>query len=1686
MKSLFLGLFYSFLVILVVGCGGGGEKSKNVNKTISGIISINNPIKNATVKVYRPDGTYLGSTTSTDSSGKFTINFSDNSDIFIIRATEGTIDGEQFKGNLFSVCTSSRCNITPLSTIGYSYFASLLENDYSGRYNKMLSDFKNILGITKEEISSVGTYQNFDIDKYKNVARSIGYNTLNARILTDISDSYLDDYKTLFPNSNQRIARFITADYEKIDDENGNSIILSVVGVDGSQTTQGYLVDTMATRKITIVNEDYKEIEEDEVVYLGFNLGKWKDILNSETTVLAKLFMSDLDLLLLPNSAKLELVSELKSKYGESYNKTVELYKFIIQNGKFYEPIFDKHFNQLTGNAQNILLKINKNKRSRLRELQAAQKIVQHNSLLADSYKKVQRDKQLRDYTINGNLSIDYDQQNHNFKIKNSLPIYYGLRESKSSYTTAELFTSPLINPSELGAAGLLIKDSDLLTAVFKYTLNMDAIESTTLAGDQFDITMFPYVGSNPVDGKKEYEFYKEFAFNMPTILNVSLGMKAVIELASGAAGGKFKKIMDNLSDKAQNAKKYLKTLEDGLELAESLTELIHVSIDTGVKENYIYSSQQSIFFKNMTRDIRASKNIVSSVKNYIPPSPQNVIAKDKAGLFLTKVNVSEANNKVLKNGAILEVLNQNNSKFITNKQALKIIVNGVIIGNILEGFKIDSIAYTKKGKELKEQIQNFEKGYRVKLKDFSIYYIYKYILTTDLFENEITNFFKSISGLKYIDKSIINLANKDFSHILLKSIINNPDVWKDIIVNTIETFLKPVDIAKILTKVERMSVNDIIKTSTEFIIDESIKIAGSSFKSYLSNAVKQVAYMFTGTKAIQAASAANEIVGIGYGIACTPSVVPFAVKVNGGNVSFDYPNIKVLAAKNSIVPIGAKEWNSEDDDEADYISKSSSVFMFQPQKSNDNSALIITSQDDYQAFYDLSYKIIFNNSVSTLKGIYNRWDTLDAIKAQLSIRRYVNDDLSKEAITFGTKANEATWKISADEAKDAIKAFENGCVIDIIDILKKQNATGLKSWLGMSDESSTVVQNRTRGIFQEKFQYKIYEPSASKLTGKHTQIDYFDRHIFKIANAKEMRKGLVLSSSDNDFNIITNLTGHKIIIITWGFERELLDGESAKILKNENLQIVDSIVSEYGKNIGLKSTEATIQYLIGLKSINYEVSAASALQSEPYKFIINAKSSDFNDQKPNISNDPVNSGDYDGDGLSDYDELNIYYTNPYNPDSDGDSLTDFQEINNYHTQPYNADSDGDGLSDWQEINTYSLDPNKVDTDGDGINDLLDIINFIAPVVVKNTISGTVTTSDGIPLANITVKFEYIKDGENAIKSEITMPDGTYKIELSKEDFDNFKDDSKLIITAFGDGFVPETREITKKNQVNFYEDFVLEPIKENEIILEIEPKLHHLGDGHYTGSANSDFQKAGAEGIDFNKTFYIDWNQYNNYQKAEITFEAKGVQNYYNKLYLNDTSFILLSSPVDGSYETQRFMVDKSVYFEGENKLRIASGYSTDYDDFEFINIKITFLDPVDSENRDPIVVDPLLLDRNNTKEVVTDMGNRLMWQDNISVATNTYTLDGAVAYCENLIFAGFDDWRLAKLSELTGLVDSNRQNPAIFDTFKYCANEKYWTVSVLPGVDGWHIDMGSGFVLLDFDTSQYFYARCVRDNIE
>ncbi len=86
---------------------------------------------------------------------------------------------------------------------------------------------------------------------------------------------------------------------------------------------------------------------------------------------------------------------------------------------------------------------------------------------------------------------------------------------------------------------------------------------------------------------------------------------------------------------------------------------------------------------------------------------------------------------------------------------------------------------------------------------------------------------------------------------------------------------------------------------------------------------------------------------------------------------------------------------------------------------------------------------------------------------------------------------------------------------------------------------------------------------------------------------------------------------------------------------------------------------------------------------------------------------------DTDGDGLTDYDEINIYGTNPNNPDSDGDGLWDGTEVEmaagSGCPNPLNPDSDGDTLTDGAEVEVeMGTNPCNVDTDGDVVPDNMD------------------------------------------------------------------------------------------------------------------------------------------------------------------------------------------------------------------------------------------------------------------------------------------------------------------------------------------------------------------------------------------
>ncbi len=107
---------------------------------------------------------------------------------------------------------------------------------------------------------------------------------------------------------------------------------------------------------------------------------------------------------------------------------------------------------------------------------------------------------------------------------------------------------------------------------------------------------------------------------------------------------------------------------------------------------------------------------------------------------------------------------------------------------------------------------------------------------------------------------------------------------------------------------------------------------------------------------------------------------------------------------------------------------------------------------------------------------------------------------------------------------------------------------------------------------------------------------------------------------------------------------------------------------------------------------------------------------------------------DTDYDGLDDYYELFISYTNHRLSDSDengivdgaedidGDGITNIEEYE-LSSHPLLSDTDGDELNDYDELFAYYTDVNLSDTDGDGANDKWELDNNTDPKVFDDSFS---------------------------------------------------------------------------------------------------------------------------------------------------------------------------------------------------------------------------------------------------------------------------------------------------------------------------------------------------------------------------
>ena len=120
------------------------------------------------------------------------------------------------------------------------------------------------------------------------------------------------------------------------------------------------------------------------------------------------------------------------------------------------------------------------------------------------------------------------------------------------------------------------------------------------------------------------------------------------------------------------------------------------------------------------------------------------------------------------------------------------------------------------------------------------------------------------------------------------------------------------------------------------------------------------------------------------------------------------------------------------------------------------------------------------------------------------------------------------------------------------------------------------------------------------------------------------------------------------------------------------------------------------------------------------------------------------------------------------------------------------------------------------------------------------------------------------------------------------------------------------------------------------------------------------------------------------------------------------------------------------------------------------------------------------------NGDGTVTDHATGLMWQQSGSKEYMTY--DAAKKYIEALNkdrFAGYDDWRLPTMDELTSLLEPEKKDNGYFIDPIFDKNQGWcWSADTVKGSSGraWYVSFLCGDVYRNHDFLDPGYVRAVR----
>ena len=117
-------------------------------------------------------------------------------------------------------------------------------------------------------------------------------------------------------------------------------------------------------------------------------------------------------------------------------------------------------------------------------------------------------------------------------------------------------------------------------------------------------------------------------------------------------------------------------------------------------------------------------------------------------------------------------------------------------------------------------------------------------------------------------------------------------------------------------------------------------------------------------------------------------------------------------------------------------------------------------------------------------------------------------------------------------------------------------------------------------------------------------------------------------------------------------------------------------------------------------------------------------------------------------------------------------------------------------------------------------------------------------------------------------------------------------------------------------------------------------------------------------------------------------------------------------------------------------------------------------------------------------TTETVTDQSTSLMWQR--QPPATSYDWQQALAYCEALSLAGYDDWRLPGIRELMSIIDYSRATPYLDPVFAGGVSN-YWssTTNAATPSEAWGVFFYDGDAAWYDKSSTSNSVRCVRGGL-